>query len=115
MDLERAVGRIVMAGTYASVALLALGVAAMAAAGRSPLDEPFPPLDLARLPGDLASGRVEGFLWLGLIAAIATPAMRVAAALVGYVARRELAMAAISVTILGVIVFSVVLATGLGG
>ena len=106
--LELAVARLLTVGTYIAVALLAVGVALLLAAGRSPL-EGGPPLDAGRLAGDVLALRPEGFLWLGLVAVIATPAARVAAALVGYAARGERAMVAVAAGILGTIVLSIVL------
>jgi uncharacterized membrane protein len=110
--LEAAIARLLSVGTYASVGLLGLGVLAMIAAGVSPLDPGFPPLDLARIPSDLVALRPEGFLWLGLLAVIATPAGRVAASLVGYLAGGEVRMAAVSIAILAVIALSIALALG---
>lgn len=110
-DMETAIARLLTVGTYASVALLALGVAAMALAGRSPRDAS-PPFDPGRVVGDLVALRAEGFLWLGLLLVIATPTARVAASLVGYLVRRERAMALVAVLILGVIVLSVILGYG---
>jgi uncharacterized membrane protein len=109
-DLEQAIARILTAGTYLSVVLLAIGVGLMAAAGRSPLAGG-PPFDPSRLAADLAALRPEGFLWLGLIATIATPSARVAASFFGYLRRGERTMAGVSLLILGVIVLSVILAT----
>jgi uncharacterized membrane protein len=109
--LEAAIARLLTVGTYASVALLAAGVVAMALAGRSPRD-PSPALDPTRLPSDLTALRPEGFLWVGLILVIATPTARVAASLVGYLARHERAMAAVSAAILGIIALSVILGYG---
>jgi uncharacterized membrane protein len=109
-DLDRTIARLLTVGTYVSIALLALGVGLMAAAGLSPLDGG-PDFDPSRLAADLAALRPEGFLWLGLIAAIATPSARVAASFVGYLRRGERAMAGVSVLILGVIALSVLLAT----
>jgi uncharacterized membrane protein len=108
--LERRIARLLTIGTYAAVVLLTIGVVALLASGRSPLDGG-PRLDPARVAADLAALRPEGFLWLGLLAVIATPAARVGASLVGYLARREVGMAVISALILGIIVVSVVLAT----
>lgn len=108
--LDLAIARLLTAGTYLSVALLAIGVVLMAAAGRSPLAGG-PAFDAGTLVGDLVALRPEGFLWLGLIAAIATPSIRVAASLLGYLRRGERTMALVSILILGVIALSVVLAT----
>ncbi len=115
IDLDAVIARLLTVGTYSSVGLLAVGVVAMVVSGRSPLGDSFPALDLGHLPGDLLSGRPEGFLWLGLIAVIATPASRVLASLVGYLLDGERLMAAVAVGILAVIASSVVLAGGLGG
>jgi uncharacterized membrane protein len=62
---------------------------------------------------DVAHLRPTGFIWLGLLAVIATPSARVVASLVGYVRRREREMVAVAVAILVVIALSVVLARGL--
>jgi uncharacterized membrane protein len=107
--LDQAIARLLTTGTYLSIALLAIGVVLMAVAGLAPRGGPA--FDPARLVADLVALRPEGFLWLGLIAAIATPSARVAASLVGYLRRGERRMAAVSLLILGVIVLSVVLAS----
>jgi len=109
-DLDRTIARLLTAGTYVSVALLAIGVALMAGAGLSPLAGG-PAFDPARLAADVVGLRPEGFLWLGLIAAIATPSLRVAASFLGYIRRGERAMAVVALLILGVIALSVFLAT----
>jgi uncharacterized membrane protein len=109
LDLDLAVARLLSAGTVIAVAILALGVIAMAVTGQSPLDKPFPPLDLTRLPADLIGLRPEGFLWLGLLAVIATPLSRVVASLAGYVLQGERTMILISVAILSVIGASIVI------
>jgi uncharacterized membrane protein len=108
MDLEQRIGRVITAGTYLSIGLIALGVLLMAVTGRSPLD-PTPPFDAGSIVDDVTGLRPEGFLWLGLIAAVATPSARVVASLVGYLARHEQGMAAISAAILAAIALSVVL------
>jgi uncharacterized membrane protein len=108
-DLERRVARLLTVGTYASIALLAAGVSAMAAAGRSPLD-PAPRFDPGRIPADLGALRPEGFLWLGILFVIGTPSARVATSLVGYLRAGDRAMAVVSVLILVVIGVSVVAA-----
>jgi uncharacterized membrane protein len=113
-DLDASIARVLMVGTYLSVALIALGVVLMVADGISPLD-PAPPL----APGDLAAAlgglRPGGILALGLVGIILTPTARVTASLIGYVSDGERTMAIISLAILGVIALSVVLAIGLQG
>jgi uncharacterized membrane protein len=108
-ELELTIARLLTIGTYASIALLAAGVAAMIATGRSPLDVA-PGFDPARIPADLAALRPEGFLWLGLLVVIATPSARVAASLIGFARRSERGMTVVSALILAVIAVSVVLA-----
>ena len=114
MELEAGLGRLLMSGTYLSIALVGLGVAGMVLGGRSPLEPGIPPFDPARLPADLGAGRAEAFLWLGIVVAVATPAARVAAALIGYVVRGERTMATVSAAVLAVIAFGIVLALGTG-
>ena len=114
VDLERGLGRLLTTGTYLTVVLVGLGVAGMVLGGRSPLEPGVPPFDPARLPADLAAGRAEGYLWLGIVVAIATPAARVAAALLGYAGRGERTMVAVSAAVLAVIALGVLLALGTG-
>jgi uncharacterized membrane protein len=109
-DLDRTIARLLTTGTYLSVVLLAVGVVLMAAAGLDPLAGG-PSFSPARLFVDVVALRPQGFLWLGLIAAIATPSARVAASLLGYLRGGERAMAGVSLLILGVIALSVLLAT----
>jgi len=108
--LEQAVARLLTVGTYAAVALLAVGVVGLLASGRSPLGGG-PSLDMGRLATDLVGLRPEGFLWLGLLAVIATPAARVTLSLVGYLRRREPGMAMVSALILAIITLSIIVAS----
>ena len=110
-DLDLAIARLLALGTYLSVGLLAVGVVLMAASGISPLDGNAPAFELGRIPADVVALRPVGFLWLGLIAAIATPLVRVMASLVGYVRGGERRMAFIAAAIIVVISIAVVLAT----
>src|SRR5690348_16216518 len=106
-DLDLSTVRMLTIGTYVSIAILAVGFAAMLIAGLSPYS-PAPALDLPTLVGDLIALRPAAFLWLGLMAVIATPTARIVAALVGYLRTGEREMAAISLAILGVISLSVI-------
>jgi uncharacterized membrane protein len=110
--LEASIGRLIMTGTYLSVALIALGVAMLTIAGQSPLAG-LAAFNPARIGDDLVHGRPEGFVWLGLVIVIGTPSARVAAALLGYGRRGERAMVVIAALILGVIVIGIL--TGLAG
>lgn len=113
-DLDATIARVLTLGTYVSVALVAAGVAAMVAAGVSPLDAP-PSIGPGGLPAALAGLRPEGILALGLVAIVFTPSLRVFASLVGYLGAGERTMAVVSVAILAVVAASVVLAIGLEG
>jgi uncharacterized membrane protein len=112
--LERAIARVLTVGTYVSVAVLAVGTAMMLVSGVEPLGGG-PRFDLGQVGDDLVHLRTTGFLWLGLIAVVATPASRVVASLVGYLRDGERLMAVVAVLILAVIVLSVGLAIGLEG
>jgi uncharacterized membrane protein len=107
--LDLAVARLLRAGILAAVGILVIGVVLLAIAGRSPLDKPFPPFDLARIPSDIVALRPEGFLWLGLVAVVLTPVTRVSASLVGYIRSADRSMVLISVAILCVIGASVLI------
>ena len=107
--LERSIGRILTIGTWISIALLAIGFVLLLANGLGPRSTD-PGFDLSRLASDLLALRPEGAIWLGLALVIATPAARVAAALLGYARRGERAMAVVAVLILVVIAASVVVA-----
>ncbi len=111
-DLDRSIARLLTVGTYVSVALLAAGVVLMLARGISPLAGG-PPFQPELIVDDLVNGRPAGFMWLGLVAVIATPVARVIAALIGFTRRGERTMAVVSLLILGVIALSVGLARGL--
>jgi uncharacterized membrane protein len=110
VDLEAVLGRLLAVGTVLAIGLVAIGVVLMLATARSPLAGDAARLDVAELPTLIAAGRPEGFLWIGLIAAIATPVGRVAGALVGFLGRGERLLATVAAAILGVIGIAVVLA-----
>lgn len=111
-SLERTVGRVLGAGALASVALLAIGIAGMGVLHVAPLDRPFPPFDLGRLPADVAALRPSGFLWFGLLAVILTPSIRVIASLLGFAVAGERRMVAVAVVVLAVICLSAALGAG---
>ena len=110
--LEHRIARLLTVGTLASVAFLAVGAILAAAAGTSPLLPPTA-FDPARIIDDVVALRPTGFIWLGLLGTLATPASRVVAALVGYLQQGEQAMAVISGLILVVIAAGV--ASGIAG
>ena len=108
--LEVTVSTVLKVGTYAGIALIALGVVLMVIDGRSPL-EVAPSLDLGRLPADLAALHPSAFLWLGVLLVLATPPARVLAALIGYLRGSEREMAIVAALILVVIALGVVAGT----
>jgi uncharacterized membrane protein len=110
--MERIVGLVLGTAATISVLLLAIGIAGMGAAHVGPLDRPFPAFDVHRLPADLAALEPAGFLWLGLLAVILTPSIRVVASLVGFAVTGERRMVAVAAIVLAVICLSAALAAG---
>jgi uncharacterized membrane protein len=105
--LESALARVLSIGTYASMALVAIGLVLLVAGGGSPLDAG-PPLSLATLGADLPAGRPAAFLWLGILGVVSTPALRVTGALIGFWRGGERRMALIALLILMVVGVGVV-------
>jgi uncharacterized membrane protein len=108
MTLEHSIGRLLTVATIAGVIALSVGVVAMIAAGLSPIGSSVPPFDLASLGSRIARLEPGGLLWIGLVVVIATPPLRVAAALVGYASRGDRRMALVSAGILTVIALGIV-------
>jgi uncharacterized membrane protein len=106
-SLEVAVAHVLQLGTYAAVALVAVGTVLLIAGGHSPL-EGGPPLDVEHIVGDVAALEPAGFLWLGILGIVATPALRVLRALLGFARRGERGMVGTSVAVLVVIAVGVV-------
>jgi uncharacterized membrane protein len=111
--LESSIARLLTVGTYVSIGFVAVGTLLLIASGQSPLDAA-PGLDPARIPGDLLALRPAGFLWLGILGLLATPAARVVAALVGYARVGERAMVLVAGLILVVIAAGVITGTAAG-
>jgi uncharacterized membrane protein len=112
--IELTVARLLIVGTYVSLALLVVGVLLMAVTGRSPLDPPAHAFDPALLVGDILAGRPDGVLWIGIVVLLATPSARVAASIVGYLRSGERAMAWVGLAILAVVAGGVVIGVLLG-
>lgn len=106
MAAERLIGRLLIAVTYVSVGLLALGMVLMLTNGISPLAGG-PHLDLPRLGAQLLSMDPAGYLWVGLLAVIAAPIGRVTVAAVFYARDGDRLMVGISIAILAVIAIGV--------
>jgi uncharacterized membrane protein len=112
-EFDRFIGRLLIAVTYVAVALLSVGVLLMLAAGISPLAGG-PPLDPSQLLADLAALEPAAFLWLGILAVIATPISRVIVAAVGFVRLGDRWMVVISLGILAVIALAIASALAAG-
>ncbi|HEY7828168.1 MAG TPA: DUF1634 domain-containing protein [Candidatus Limnocylindrales bacterium] len=108
-DLDQEIGRALSGGAWLSVILLAVGVVGMAIHGIQPLSSPPPAFDPASLGSAIAGLEPVGFLGLGLVVVIATPVLRVALALAGYLRVGDRRMAAISLGILAILAASVVI------
>ena len=101
-DLEPALARVLQAGTYSSIAFVAVGTVLLLAGGTSPLAGG-PPLDIGTLLADIASLRPEGYLWLGILGICVTPALRVIGAMLGFWRRGERTMVVVALLILAVV------------
>ena len=112
-EFDRFIGRLLIAVTYVAVGLLSVGVVLMLAAGISPLAGG-PPLDLGSILADLGSLAPEAFLWLGILAVIATPISRVIVAAIGFARLGDRWMVAISLGILAVIALAIASALAAG-
>ena len=110
--LDRRVGLALGLASYVSIALVALGVAAMIGAGVRPLDAAYPGFDLGRLGSDVAAVRPEGLLWLGLLSVILTPVVRVVSSLIGFSAAGDRRQAGIAVAVLAIMALGVVVGHG---
>ena len=108
--MDGRIARLLRFGTYLAITLIASGVVLMLATGRSPLDVA-PPFDPARLIGDLVRLQPAGFLWLGLVVVLLTPAARVAVSALGYARARDRSMALIAGLVLLVILTGVLIGT----
>jgi uncharacterized membrane protein len=107
-DLDRTVGRLLSIGTYASVLILAIGCVLLFVNQIDPIAGG-PPLEPRLIVDDIVHLRPAGFIWLGLLALLATPVFRVIVSLGGFVSRGERTMAIVATLILVVIALSVVL------
>ena len=103
---DRRIGRLLIVITNVAVVLLVVGLALMVLGGIGPLSGG-PRLDPGSLPADLVALKPSAFLWLGILAVIATPVSRVVVAAFGYARRGDRAMVALSIAILVVIVLAI--------
>ena len=108
--MDGRIARLLRFGTYLAVGLIAIGVILMLATGRSPLDVA-PDFDPARLIADIVELQPSGFLWLGLVVVLLTPAARVTVSALGYARIGDRSMALIAGLVLLVILAGVLLGT----
>jgi uncharacterized membrane protein len=114
--METAIGRLLVAGTWAAMALVLVGVGLMLATGVDPLAHGgIPPYSLASIPGQLLALDPEGFLWAGITLIVLLPVGRVVVAGLGFLAVRDVRLALVSLAVLLVVLGSVVAAMGLEG
>ena len=113
--LESRVSRLLVIGTYLAIGIVLVGVVMLLASGADPLALATPPFDLRQIPADIAAGKPEGFLWLGLVAVLALPLGRVIVAGLGFLAARDTRLALVSLAVLLVVTASVLAALGLEG
>jgi uncharacterized membrane protein len=110
--VEARLADVLRVGSEIAVGLLAIGIVLMVARGLSPLDLP-PAFAVERLVEDLVTLHPAGFLWLGTIAIMALPVVRLVVAAWSFVESGERSRAAISLGTLAIIGAGVVL--GLAG
>jgi uncharacterized membrane protein len=103
---EYRIGRLLIAMTYVAVGLLVIGVVLMIADGISPPSNG-PGLDVATLGSQLLALDPAAFLWLGLLAVVATPIGRVIVAGIGYARHADWLMVSIALGILAIIAIGV--------
>jgi len=114
--MEAAVARLLVVGTWLAMGLVLVGVVLMLAAGLDPLDHgAVPPFRLAAIPGEILALDPAGFLWAGIVLIIALPIGRVVVSGLGFLAARDVRMAAISLGVLVVVLVSVVSSVVLEG
>ena len=104
--LEVALAHVLQLGTYASVALVGIGSLLLLAGGGSPVAGG-PALVPEQIIPDVLALRPAGFLWLGIVGVLSTPALRVVRALIGFWRRGERGMALVALLVLVVVVIGV--------
>ena len=106
-EFDRVLGRLLIAVTYVAVGLLSVGVVLLFVQGISPLAGG-PLLDLEHLASDVVNLAPAAFLWLGILAVIATPISRVIVAAIGFARLGDRWMVGVAIGILLVIALGIV-------
>jgi uncharacterized membrane protein len=110
--IEARLGRLLFRGSLVAVGLLSIGIVLMVVGGVSPLDVP-PNLALDRLVNDIVTLHPAGYVWLGAIAVLSLPILRLLVAVVAFWGTGERNQAVIGVATLAVIATGIIL--GLAG
>jgi len=112
--LEVFIGRLMVWGVYAAMALISIGIILAGLAGIDPLARGLAPaLDPVGIVSSMLALQPEGFLWAGIVLILAIPIGRVVVAGVGFLATGERRFALISLLVLLVVVISIVTAFGM--
>jgi uncharacterized membrane protein len=112
--LEVFIGRLMVWGVYAAMALISIGIILAGLAGIDPLARGLAPaLDPVGIVTSMLALQPEGFLWAGIVLILAIPIGRVVVAGVGFLATGERRFALISLLVLLVVVISIVTAFGM--
>ena len=114
-EVELVIGRVLLSGAMAGIALVVVGVALMAINGIDPMSATFPRFDLSRVLPDIIALRAEGYLWAGILVLIATPIARVVGEFVTFAVRRDRIMMGVAAAVLAVVALSVMSALVLEG
>jgi uncharacterized membrane protein len=109
LAIEVTLGRVLIGLTYAAVALLVVGVVVLLATGQTPLSGG-PDLNVDSLVADLQSRDAAGFLWLGLLAVIATPVAQVVLAGLAFAREGDRLMVLVAAAILATLATGVFIA-----
>jgi uncharacterized membrane protein len=112
--LEVFIGRLMVWGVYAAMALISIGIVLAGLAGIDPLARGLEPaLDPVGIVSAMLALQPEGFLWAGIVLILAIPIGRVVVAGVGFLATGERRFALISLLVLVVVIISIVTAFGM--
>ena len=106
-SIEPRLARTLRVGTYVSVGAVGLGTILLVLGGTSPTSGG-PPLVPSQVIDDIVALRPAGFLWLGMLGILATPALRVAHATAALARAGEPRMAVVGLLVLGVIAAGVI-------
>ncbi len=104
--LTRALSRLLLIGLLLAIGLMIVGAILAAVKGSG---EVLHATSLSDFPRLLADGDPTGFLDLGLLVLLATPAARVIALLVAFIRRREWLFAGISAVVVAILALSAIL------